>query len=99
MPSFSVSNFSSAPYTPEAMTEHTRTSSNYHAPYSTVAYTDLISLSGSSMGFLPNHAYHNTMRFNAYGQSEADGFGYETHHNFLLGRIQLTRSSHGRAVC
>jgi hypothetical protein len=50
---------------------------NYQAPYTTVAYTNPILLSGSSLGFLPNHAYQNAPYFNAYGQPEADGFGYE----------------------
>jgi hypothetical protein len=30
------------------------------------------------LGFLPNHAYQNAPRFNAYRQPEADGFGYKT---------------------
>jgi hypothetical protein len=46
--------------------------------YSTIAYTDPIPLPGSSAGFLPNHAYHNTMQYNTYRQLENDGFGYET---------------------
>jgi hypothetical protein len=46
--------------------------------YTTVAYIDPIPLPGSSLGFLPNHAYQNAPWFNAYGQSEASGFGYET---------------------
>jgi hypothetical protein len=32
-------------------------SSNFQAPYTTVAYTDPIPLPGSSLGFWPNHAY------------------------------------------
>jgi hypothetical protein len=51
---------------------------SYQAPYTTVAYADPIALPGSSFGFLPNHAYQNIPRFNAYGQPEAGGFGYET---------------------
>jgi hypothetical protein len=51
---------------------------NYQAPYTTVAYTNPIPLPGSSLGFLPNHAYQNAPRFNAYGQLEVGGFGYET---------------------
>jgi hypothetical protein len=43
-----------------------------------MAYTDSIPLPGSLMGFLPNHTYHNVMRFNAYDQPEASDFGYET---------------------
>jgi hypothetical protein len=53
-------------------------SDNYKAPYSTVAYTDPILLPSSSVGFLPNHAYHNMTWFNAYGQSKTGDFGYET---------------------
>jgi hypothetical protein len=53
-------------------------SDNYQAPYYTLAYTNPIPLFGSSLGFLPNHAYQNMTQFNAYGQSKADGFGYET---------------------
>jgi hypothetical protein len=45
--------------------------------YTTVAYTNLIPLFGSSLAFLPNHAYQNTPRFNAYGQPKANGFDYE----------------------
>jgi hypothetical protein len=52
--------------------------SNFQAPYTTGAYTDPIPLSGSSLGFLPNHAYQTLPRFNAYGQAKADGFGSET---------------------
>jgi hypothetical protein len=51
---------------------------NYQAPYTTIVYTDPIPLPSSSLGFLPNHAYQNVPRFNAYGQPEADGFCYET---------------------
>jgi hypothetical protein len=36
------------------------------------------------LGFLPNHTYQNTSCFNAYGQSEAGGFGYETPPQFLF---------------
>jgi hypothetical protein len=53
-------------------------SGNYQISYTTVAYIDHIPLPGSSLGFLPNHAYQNTSRFNAYGQPEADNFGYDT---------------------
>jgi hypothetical protein len=38
------------------------------------------------LGFLPNHAYQNALRINAYGQPEIGGFGYETRYNFPLGR-------------
>jgi hypothetical protein len=53
-------------------------SSNYHAPYTTVSYTDPIPLPGISLGFLPNHAYQNPPRFNVYGQPKVGDFGYET---------------------
>jgi hypothetical protein len=43
-----------------------------------VTYTDPIPLPGSLLGFLPNHDYQNMPQFNAYGQSKADVFGYET---------------------
>jgi hypothetical protein len=33
---------------------------NYQAPYTIISYTDHIPLPGSSLGFLPNHAYQNT---------------------------------------
>jgi hypothetical protein len=52
--------------------------SNFEAPYTNIAYTDHIPLPGSLLGFLPNHAYETLPHFNAYGQPEADGFGYET---------------------
>jgi hypothetical protein len=52
--------------------------SSYQAPYTTVAYTNPIRLLNSLLGFLPNHAYQNTPHFNAYGHSEASGFGFET---------------------
>jgi hypothetical protein len=35
-------------------------------------------LPGGLLGFLPNHAYQTPPHFNAYGQPEADAFGYET---------------------
>jgi hypothetical protein len=57
---------------------YTHASGNYQAPYTTVAYTDPIPLTSSSLGFLPNHIYQNLSHFNAYGQPEAGGFGYET---------------------
>jgi hypothetical protein len=53
-------------------------SGNCQISYTTVAYIDHIPLPGSSLGFLPNHAYQNTSWFNAYGQPEADNFGYDT---------------------
>jgi hypothetical protein len=51
---------------------------NYQAPYSTIAYTDPISLPGSSVGFLLNYAYNNVTWYNAYDPPEHGGFGYET---------------------
>jgi hypothetical protein len=30
------------------------------------------------LGFLPNHTYKNTPRFNTYGQLKVDSFGYKT---------------------
>jgi hypothetical protein len=53
-------------------------SGNYQASYTTVVYTNHIPLSDSSLGFLLNHAYQNTPRFNTYSQPEANDFGYET---------------------
>jgi hypothetical protein len=77
--SFSMPNFTSTPYTPEGNGRaYAHASSNYQAPYSTIAYTDSIPLLGSSLGFLPNHAYQNAPYFNTYGQPEVDNFGYET---------------------
>jgi hypothetical protein len=76
---FSMSNFTSASYTPMGNSRaYTHASGNYQASYTTVAYTDTILLPGSSLGFLPNHGYQNASWFNAYGQQEVDGFGYET---------------------
>jgi hypothetical protein len=79
VPSFPLPNPGLAPYT---SSYHGRTypnpNSNYQVPYSTVAYTDPIPLLGSSLGFLPNHAYQSMPCFTAYGQSEVSGFGYET---------------------
>jgi hypothetical protein len=78
-PSFSMPHFSSAPYTPWGNGRtYANTSGNYQVSYSIVSYTDPIPSPSSSLGFFPNHAYHNAMWFNAYGQLEADNFGYET---------------------
>jgi hypothetical protein len=72
-------NPSSAPYTfGYNGRAYTNPNGNYQAPYTTVAYTDLISLPNSSLGFLRNHAYQHTPHFNTYGQPKTDGFGYET---------------------
>jgi hypothetical protein len=56
---------------------------NYQTPYTTIAYTDPIPL------LLPNHAYHNVMRYNTYNQPENGSFGYETH-NFRLDHNHMT---------
>jgi hypothetical protein len=78
-PSFSKPNITLAPYTPRGNGRpYVHASGKYQASYSTVAYTDSIPLPGSSLGFLPNHSYQNYLWFNAYGQLEASGFGYET---------------------
>jgi hypothetical protein len=84
-PSFSMPNPGLAPYTFEYNGRtYPNPNGSHQAPYTTVAYTDPISLPGSSVGFLPNHAYQNTPCFNAYGQLEADGFGYETPSQFCF---------------
>jgi hypothetical protein len=71
-PSFTVPNPSSTLYTSGFNGRaYLNPSSNFHAPYTTVAYTDPISLSDSSPGFLPNNAYQTPPRFNAYGQPTA----------------------------
>jgi hypothetical protein len=78
-PSFSMPNFSLAPYTPEGNGQaYANANDNYQAPYSTVAYTDPISLPDNSAGFLSNHAYHKVTRYIADSQSETVGFGYKT---------------------
>jgi hypothetical protein len=67
MPSFSMPNPGSAPYTSEYNGQtYPNPNGNYHAPYTIVAYTDPIRLPGSSIGLLPNHAYQNAPRFNTY---------------------------------
>jgi hypothetical protein len=59
-PCFSMPIFTSAPFTPEGNSRtYAHASVNNQAPYSTVAYIDPIPLPSSSLGFLPNHAYHN----------------------------------------
>jgi hypothetical protein len=83
MPSFSMPNFTLDTYTPGGNGRtYVHASGNYQALYSTIAYTDPIALPGSSLGYLPNHAYHNTTRFNADGQPEASGISYETPSQF-----------------
>jgi hypothetical protein len=67
-PSFSILNFTSAPYTLRGNGRaYAHASGNYQALYTIVAYADPIPLPGSSLGFLPNHAYQNLSCFNAYG--------------------------------
>jgi hypothetical protein len=84
-PSFSMPNITSAPYTPGGNGRiYAHVSSNYQALYSTIAYTNPIPLPGSSLDFLPNHAYQNAPRFNAYGQPKANSFAYETPPQFPL---------------
>jgi hypothetical protein len=79
MTSFSMPNPGLAPYTFGYNDQaYPNPNGNYQASYTIVAYTDHIPLSGSLLGFLPNHTYQNTPRFNTYGQPEADGFGFET---------------------
>jgi hypothetical protein len=67
-PSFTIPNPSSTPYTSRFNGRaYPNPSSNFQAPYTTVAYIDPIPLPGSSLGFLPNHAYQILPCFNAYG--------------------------------
>jgi hypothetical protein len=97
-PSFSLPNFTSAPYTPEGNGRtYPHASSNYQASYSTVAYNDHIPLPDSSLGFLPNHVYQNAPHFNTYGQSEVGGFGYETPSQFPF-RLQPIGMTPARAM-
>jgi hypothetical protein len=97
-PSFSMLQFTLATYTPTGNGRaYVHTSGNYQAPYTTVAYTDPIPLSDSSLGFLPNHAYQNPPRFNAYSQPEADGFGYEIPLQFPF-RSQLIDATPSRGT-
>jgi hypothetical protein len=78
-PNFTIPNPSLTPYNSEFNGRaYPNPSNNFQAPYTTIAYTDVIPLPGSSLGFLPNHAYQTLPCFNTYGQPEASGFGYET---------------------
>jgi hypothetical protein len=78
-PSFSMTNPSSAPYTSGYNGRaYPKPNDNYQASYTIIAYTDIIPLPSSSLGFLPNHAYQNAPCFNAYGQLKVDNFDYET---------------------
>jgi hypothetical protein len=82
-PSFSMANYTTAAYTPGGNGRaYAYARGNYEALYTTIAYTDPIPLPGSSLGFLPNHAYQNVLRFNAYDQPKAGGFSYETLSHF-----------------
>jgi hypothetical protein len=54
--SFSMPNPCLAPYTLRYNGQiYTNPNGNYQAPYSTVAYTDLIPLPGNLVGFLPSY--------------------------------------------
>jgi hypothetical protein len=78
-PNFTMPNPSSTSYTSGFNGRaYPNPSGNFQAPYTTIPYTNPIPLPGSSLGFLPNHTYQTPPRFDAYGQPEASGFGYET---------------------
>jgi hypothetical protein len=65
-PSFTMPNPTSTPYTSGFNGRaYPNPSGNFQAPYTTTAYTDPIPLPGSSLGFLPNHAYQTLPCFNA----------------------------------
>jgi hypothetical protein len=82
-PSISMPNPGLAPYTSGYNGRaYPNPNSKYQVPYTTVAYTDPIPLPGSSLGFLSNHTYQNAPRFNAHGQPDAGGFGYEAPQQF-----------------
>jgi hypothetical protein len=84
-PSFTIPNPSSIPYTSEFNGwAYPNPSGNFQASYTTIAYTNPIPLPGSLLGLLTNHAYQTLPHFNAYGQTEAGGFGYETPPQFLF---------------
>jgi hypothetical protein len=77
--SFTVPNPSSTPYTSMFNGRaYPNPNGNFQALYTTRAYTDPIPLLGSSLGFLPNHAYQIQACFNVYGQPKTSAFGYET---------------------
>jgi hypothetical protein len=67
---------------------YTNTNDNYQAPYTTVAYTDLIPLPNTSAGFWLNYANNNMMRYNTYNLLKHGDFGYETLPQFSF-RSQL----------
>jgi hypothetical protein len=52
---------------------------NYQVSYIVVTYTDPIPLPGSSLGLVPNHAYQNMSRFNAYGYETPPQFPFRPH--------------------
>jgi hypothetical protein len=65
--SFTIPNPGSAPYTSRYNGRtYPNPNGNYQAPYTTVAYTDLIPLSDSLLGFLSNHTYQNMPHFNTH---------------------------------
>jgi hypothetical protein len=85
IPSFSMPNFTLATYTHGGNNRaYAHAIDRYQATYTTIAYTDPISLPGSSLDFLANHAYQNESHFNTYSQLEADSFGYETPPQFFF---------------
>jgi hypothetical protein len=78
-PIFTILNPSLTPHTSRFNCRaYSNPSSNFQALYTTVAYTNPIPLPGSSLGFLPNHAYQTSPCFNAYDQPETGSHGYET---------------------
>jgi hypothetical protein len=67
-PSITIPNPSLTPYTSGFNGRaYPNASSNFQAPYTTIAYTDPIPLPDSLLGFLPNHAYQTLPHFNTYG--------------------------------
>jgi hypothetical protein len=95
---FTIPNPSSTPYTFGFNGRaYPNPSRNFQAPYTTVPFTDPIPIPGSSLGFLPNHAYQTLPRFNVYHQSEAGSFGYETPPQFPF-RPQPVDMMPGRAT-
>jgi hypothetical protein len=85
-PSFTIPNPSLTPYTSRFNGRvYPNPNDNFQALYTTIAYTDAIPLPGSSLGFLCNYAYQTPPHFNAYGQPEAGGFGYEIPPQFPFG--------------
>jgi hypothetical protein len=98
VPTFTIPNPNSTPYTSGFNGRaYPNPSGNFQASYTTIAYTDPIPLFGNSLGFLPNNAYQTPPRFNAYGQQEVGGFGYETPPQFPF-RPQLVDMTPARAT-